>query len=104
MFAIAYDLTVADAQQHHPWGHRQAYLDIAAALRKFGFERVQRSVSASKDDDLASLFSAIIELRGLDWFGRSVTSIRAFQVEHGADFTAIVKGDTERRGGDVEVM
>jgi virulence-associated protein VapD len=92
MFAIAYDLTVADAQRHHPRGHRQAYLDIASALRKFGFERVQRSVFASQDDDLANLFSAIVELSGLDWFGRSVTNIRAFRVERGADFTAIVKG------------
>jgi virulence-associated protein VapD len=92
MFAIAYDLTVADAQQHHPRGHRQAYLDIASALRKFGFERVQRSVFASQDDDLANLFSAIVELSGLDWFGRSVTNIRAFRVERGADLTAIVKG------------
>jgi virulence-associated protein VapD len=54
MFAIAYDLTVADAE--HPRG--QAYLDIASTLRKFGFERVQRSVFASKDNDLASLFRA----------------------------------------------
>ena len=63
MFAIAYDLTVANAQQHHPRGYRQAYLDIETTLEKFGFERVQRSVFASKGDDLASLFSAIIELR-----------------------------------------
>ena len=92
MFAIAYDLTLADAQQHHPRGHRQAYLDIASTLRKFGFERVQRSIFASKDDDLASLFGAVIALKALHWFGRSVTNIRAFRVERGADFTAIVKG------------
>jgi virulence-associated protein VapD len=58
MFAIAYDLTVADAQQHHQRGYRQAYLDIESTLMKFGFERVQRSVFASKDEHLASLFSA----------------------------------------------
>jgi virulence-associated protein VapD len=92
MFAIAYDLIVADAQRHHPRGYRQAYLDVASTLRKFGFERVQRSVFASQDEDLASLFSAIAELKELDWFGRSVTNIRAFRVERGADFTAIVKG------------
>jgi virulence-associated protein VapD len=59
---------------------------------KFGFERVQRSVFASKDEDLASLFSAIVALRGLGWFGQSVKDLRAFRVERGADFTAIVKG------------
>jgi virulence-associated protein VapD len=104
MFAIAYDLVVADAQMHHPRGHRQAYLDIASTLRKFGFERVQRSVFASRDEDLARLFSAISELRGLDWFRRSVRNIRAFRVERGADCTTIVKGDTESRGGGVEIM
>jgi virulence-associated protein VapD len=64
----------------------------ASTLRKFGFERVQMSVFASQDEDLTNLFSAIIELQGLDWFGRSVTNIRAFRVERGADFTAIVRG------------
>jgi virulence-associated protein VapD len=53
---------------------------------------VQMSVFASQDEDLTNLFSAIIELQGLDWFGRSVTNIRAFRVERGADFTAIVRG------------
>lgn len=92
MFAIAYDMTVADAQQHHPRGHRQAYLDIESTLRKFGFERVQRSVFAANDDDLAGLFGALIALRSLDWFGRSVKNVRAFRVERGSDFTAVMKG------------
>jgi virulence-associated protein VapD len=92
MFAIAYDMTVADAQQHHPRGHRQAYSDIESTLRKFGFERVQRSVFAANDDDLASLFDALIALRSLDWFGRSVKDVRAFRVERGSDFTTVMKG------------
>ena len=28
----------------------------------------------------------------LDWFGPSVKSMRAFRMEQGSDFTAIVKG------------
>jgi hypothetical protein len=31
MFVIAYDLTVADAEEHHPRSYRQAYLDIESA-------------------------------------------------------------------------
>ena len=92
MFAIAYDMTVADAKQHHPRGYRQAYLDVELTLGKFGFERVQRSVFASRDDDLSRLFSAIIALRALEWFRRSVRNVRAFRVDRGSDFTAIAKG------------
>lgn len=92
MFAIAYDMTVAAAEQHHPRSCRQAYLDIESTLKKFGFERVQDSVFASKDDDLANLFSAMIALMALGWFGRSVKDVRAFRMEQGSDFTAIMKG------------
>jgi len=92
MFVIAFDMTVADAQEHHPRSSRQAYLDIESTLKKLGFERVQWSVFASKDEDLANLFSAIDALRALEWFGPSVKNIRAFRMEQGSDFTPIVKG------------
>jgi virulence-associated protein VapD len=92
MFAIAYDMGVAAATQHHPRSCRQAYLDIESTLNKFGFERVQDSVFVSKDDDLANLFSAMMALMALGWFGPSVKGIRAFRMERGSDFTAIVKG------------
>jgi virulence-associated protein VapD len=92
MFVIAYDLTVADAEVHHPRSYRQAYLDIESALKRLGFERVQWSVFAAKDEDLANLFSAIDALRSMEWFGPSVKNIRAFRMEQGSDFTAIVKG------------
>jgi len=91
MFVIAFDLTVADAQKHHPRSSRQAYLDIASTLEKLGFERVQWSVFAAKDEDLAKLFSAIDALRALEWFGPSVKNLRAFRMEQGSDFTPIVK-------------
>jgi virulence-associated protein VapD len=53
---------------------------------------VQWSVFAAKDEDLANLFSAIDALRSMEWFGPSVKNIRAFRMEQGSDFTAIVKG------------
>jgi virulence-associated protein VapD len=46
-------------EEHHPRGSRQACLDVETALKKLGFERVQGSVFASKDDNLANLFQAI---------------------------------------------
>ena len=91
MFAIAIDLTVADAKKHHPKGQRQAYSDIAETLRSHGCERVKWSVFAAKDDDLANLFLAVTALKALTWFGPSVKSIRSFRMELGSDFTRTVK-------------
>jgi CRISPR-associated endonuclease Cas2 len=92
MFAIAIDMTVADADAHHPRGQRKAYSDVARTLEKFGFRRVQWSVYAAETEDMASLFRAIDALKALPWFGPSVKNIRAFRMEQGSDFTAIVKG------------
>ena len=92
MFVIAFDMTIADVQEHHPRSSRQAYLDIETTLKKHGFERIQWSVFAANDEDLANLFRAIDALRALEWFGPSVKNIRAFRMEQGSDFTAIVKG------------
>lgn len=41
MFAIAFDLVVADAEQHHPKGVAQAYADIKNTLAGFGFTWVR---------------------------------------------------------------
>jgi virulence-associated protein VapD len=40
MFAIAFDLVVADTATNHPKGVAQAYADIGATLVAFGFTRV----------------------------------------------------------------
>ena len=39
MFAIAFDLVVAETAQHHPKGVSQAYADIGGALANYGFNR-----------------------------------------------------------------
>ena len=45
MFAIAFDLTVAEAARHHPTHNAsQAYADIRATLKGYGFEWRQGSV------------------------------------------------------------
>jgi len=62
MFAIAYDMSVAAAVQHHPRSCRHAYTDIGSTLMALG------------------------------WFGPSVKDIWAFRMERGSDFTAIMKG------------
>ena len=63
MFAIAFDLTVADTESSHPKGVSQAYADIGSVLASFGFERVQGSLYITNHEDMANLFSALLALK-----------------------------------------
>ena len=92
MFAIGFDLVVADTAQQHPKGVSQAYTDIGTVLSRYGFDRVQGSLYVTQDDDMANLFAAIMSLKALPWFPNSVRDIRAFKVENWSDFTNIIKG------------
>jgi virulence-associated protein VapD len=65
MFAIAYDLDVEAVDKSHPRRARQAYADIAATLRSFGFERVQGSVFAANHEDLSQLFGSHRRAQGI---------------------------------------
>jgi virulence-associated protein VapD len=91
MFAIAFDLVVADTAQNHPEGVSQVYADIGSTLANYGFNRVQGSLYTNASEDLANLFSAITALKGLPWLPASVRDIRAFRVEQWSDFTKLVK-------------
>jgi virulence-associated protein VapD len=92
MFAIAFDLVVADTEQHDPRGVSQAYAEIGASLAQFGFRRVQGSLYVTEGEDMAQLFSAIQSLKAKPWFPPSVRDIRAFRIEQWSDFTRVVKG------------
>ena len=59
MYAVAFDLVVADTEQHHPKGVAQAYTEMGAILAEFGFRRVQGSLYVSDSEDMAQLFLAI---------------------------------------------
>jgi virulence-associated protein VapD len=91
MFAVAFDLVVADTAEHHPRGVSQAYADIGSVLMHYSFNRVQGSLYISASEDLANLFAAITALKTLAWLPASVRDIRAFRVEQWSDFTDIVK-------------
>ena len=94
MFAIAFDLVVADAEEHHPRGATAAYADIASTLRKFDFKRIQGSVYVTESDDMANLFAALLALKALPRLPSEVRDIRGFRIENWSDFTAIVKGSS----------
>lgn len=91
MFAIAFDLTVADAKQQHPKGITQAYDDIAATLSP-RFLACSRLTLHDPEEDMAKLFKAILALKALPWFALCVRDIRAFRVERWSDFTGVIKG------------
>ena len=92
MFAIAFDMTVADIREHYPKGISSAYAEIGRTVAPFGFERVQGSVYTTPHDDMAKLVSAILALKALPWFPVCVRDVRGFKVESWSDFTSIVKG------------
>ena len=91
MFAIAFDLVVADTNAHHPKGAPYAYTEIASELSKFGFRRIQGSVYVVDNEDMANLFSALNALKALNWFPKCVRDIRAFRIEQWSDFTDFMK-------------
>jgi virulence-associated protein VapD len=91
MFAVAFDLVVAETEKHHPKSVPQAYTDIGATLAEFDFGRIQGSLYVCENEDMANLFRAITALKSLPWFPASVRDIRAFRVEQWSDFTAMTK-------------
>ena len=92
MYAIAFDLVVADTEKHHPKGVSQAYAEIATTLALKGFSRIQGSLYVTENEDMAVLFTAIQTLKTLAWFSSSVRDIRVFRIEQWSDFTFLVKG------------
>ncbi len=91
MFAIAFDLVVADAAEHHPRSVPAAYADIEATLKRFEFARIQGSVYVTGKDDMANLFAALLALKALPWFPLVVRDIRGFRIENWSDFTPLLK-------------
>lgn len=97
MYALAFDLEVAKADEHHPKGVTQAYADIRVLLTGHGFKWTQGSLYTLEDEDMSILFQAIQALMKLKWFPPSVRDIRAFRVEQWSDFTATVKGTKPKK-------
>ena len=91
MYAVAFDLVVAETEKHHPKSVPQAYTDIGLTLADFDFDRVQGSLYMCENEDMANLFRAITALKALSWFPASVRDIRAFRVEQWSDFTSMIK-------------
>jgi virulence-associated protein VapD len=91
VFAIAFDLTVAEAERLHPRSARAAYVDIGRTLTTYGSFWKQGRVYTCDIEDLANLTDAMNALKALPWFSACVRDIRAFRVEQWSDFTAFMK-------------
>lgn len=91
MFAIAFDMVVADLKEHYGEPYNNAYFDIKNELRKYEFYNTQGSVYLSENRDMSNLFRAIDALKKITWFRNSVRDIRAFRVEDWSDFTNFIK-------------
>lgn len=94
MFAIAFDMVVADIRAHYPKGISAAYTEIGTTLARFEFERVQGSVYLSRNSGMVNLVAAIDALRSLSWFHLCARDVRGFRVENWSDFTGYVKRET----------
>ena len=91
MFAIAFNLRVAEVERTHPKGVQQAYADISVTLARLAFRRIQGSDYVCDSEDLGNLFDAIAALKALPWFPPPVRDIRAFRIEQWSDFTSRIK-------------
>ncbi len=91
MYAIAYDLIIAEVNKNHPKGVSQAYIEIGATLAQYDFRRIQGSLYVTDNEDIGKLFKAINALKAKEWFKLSVRDIRAFRIEQWSNVTDIIK-------------
>jgi virulence-associated protein VapD len=100
MYALAFDLDLAQVSAHRPGSVTGAYNEIRTLLvNNHWFEWKQGSLYVLDNEDMSILFRAIQALMQLPWFPQGVRDIRAFRVEQWSDFTAMVKGQPVAPGG-----
>ena len=93
MYALSFDMRIADLEEHYGNPYHGAYYEIKRTLAKHEFYWIQGSTYMTDSNDLSRLFRAIYALKRIDWFRLSVRDIRGYKVEDWSDFTALVKED-----------
>jgi virulence-associated protein VapD len=91
MFAITFDLIIAEVKVHHPKAVNRAYEEVRRTLAKNGFVWKQGSVYINPDGGLVELFSAINDLKALPRFPASVRELRAFRMENNSEFSSHIR-------------
>ena len=87
MYALSFDMNIADLQQFYGEPYNGAYYEIKRMLEGCGFYWVQGSTYMTNADELTALYDAIDALREKSWFCQSVRDIRGYRVEQWSDFT-----------------
>ncbi len=91
MYALSFDMNIAELKEHYGEIYNNAYYEIRKLLISDGFEWIQGSTYLTRSDNLINLTKAIIDLRKIDWFRCSVRDIRGYRVEEWSNFTQIVR-------------
>ena len=91
MYALSFDMNIAELKEHYGEIYNNAYYEIRKLLISDGFEWIQGSTYLTRSDNLINLTKAIIDLRKIGWFRRSVRDIRGYRVEEWSNFTQIVR-------------
>lgn len=68
MYAITFDLQVSVLEEHYGTPYNKAYYEVRRILRTDGFEWIQGSTYMTRDNDMAKLVKAIMDLSKIDWF------------------------------------
>ena len=91
MYALSFDMKIADLEEHYGNLYHGAYYEIKRTLAKYEFYWIQGSTYMTNADNLLNIFNAVNALKSIDWFRKSVRDIRGYRVEEWSDFTEIVK-------------
>lgn len=91
MYAISFDMNIAELKDNYGEIYNGAYFEIKLTLVKHGFYWVQGSTYMTNADNLLNLFNAVNALKEIEWFRKSVRDIRGYRVEEWSDFTDSVK-------------
>ena len=89
-YALSFDMEIERLEQFYGTPYNNAYADIRKVLMSKGFEWIQGSTYVTKGN-LVNLNEAIIDLKAIDWFCKSVRDIMAFKIEEWSDFTPSFK-------------
>ena len=91
MFAISFDMVIRDLEQNYGTPYNRAYYEIKKVLEKHEFYWFQGSTYMIESNDLGKVLGAILALKSIDWFRKSVRDIRGYRVEDWSDFTPLFK-------------
>lgn len=89
-YAISFDMEIELLEKFYGIPYNPAYAEIRKILLRNGFYWIQGSTYVTQGN-LVNLNEAIMDLKSVDWFCKSVRDIRAFKIEEWSDFTASFK-------------